>query len=505
MLKKIIQLAIISFPGVFGGASASAQDLGQFSAHGDIGVVKHAGSVKYLAADQHYIISGSGANMWLGEDQLHFLYTRIKGDFIVRARVAFQGDGVDPHRKIGWNIRKTLDTSAPNIHATVHGDGLTSLQFRESEGGETGQYLLPITGADVIQLERRGDIYIMSAARHGEPFRTTSVAHIKLGEEPYVGLSVCAHNSDVIETAVFSNVRLIIPAEKDFRPYRDYIGSNLEIMDMQTHNRRIVYRSEDSLQAPNWTRDGSKLIYNSKGLLFNFDLATNKPSVLNSGFANDNNNDHVLSWDGKSIAISHHAADDERRSTIYTLPLTGSDKPVQITAKGAGHSYLHGYSPDDKKLVFTGHRNGQYDIYTIDLDTRKETQLTDNPTLDDGPEFSPDGRFIYFNSNRTGMMQLWRMNADGSNEEQLTFDKYNDWFPHFSPDGKKIVFLSFMDDIDSNDHPFYRHVYLREMPAEGGEAKIIAYIYGGQGTINVPSWSPDGAKIAFVSNTWLKK
>ncbi|MGB3800781.1 MAG: biopolymer transporter TolR, partial [Lewinella sp.] len=127
---------------------------------------------------------------------------------------------------------------------------------------------------------------------------------------------------------------------------------------------------------------------------------------------------------------------------------------------------------------------------------------TDTPGLDDGPEFSPDGRYIWFNSDRSGRMQLWRMGADGSNPTRMTNDdNYNDWFPHFSPDGEKVIFLSFGTDVDPAEHPFYKHVTLRLMPAGGGEPRIVAYLYGGQGTINVPSWSPDGTKVAFISNT----
>ena len=500
---KIAKQWVIIMLGFLPPSFAHAESIGQFAANGDIGAVKHAGAVNYDAGLQHYRISGSGTNIWGAQDELQYVYTQLQGDFILRANLAFEGAGADPHRKMGWNLRTSLDPASPNVHAAVHGNGVTSLQFRARAGGDTEEYPMAIKAPDVIQLERRGDTYIMSAAKMGQPFQVTSVSHLKLGEKIYAGLSLCAHNSEVIETGIFSNVRIILPAAKDFRPYKDYIGSNLEILDMATKNRRIVHRSPDSIQAPNWTLDGKTLIYNSKGLLFNFDIKSGKSSVLDSGFATSNNNDHVLSWSGKLIGISHHVAEEKNNSTIYILPITGSKKPTRITAKDAGHSYLHGFSPDDKTLIFTGERKGRYDIYSIDIQSGKETQLTDTTTLDDGSEFSPDGKYIYFNSNRTGMMQLWRMHADGSKQQQLTFDNHNNWFPHISPDGKKIVFLSYMNDIDAGEHPFYRHVYLREMPSDGGEPEIIAYVYGGQGSINVPSWSPDGSQIAFVSNTRL--
>ena len=140
----------------------------------------------------------------------------------------------------------------------------------------------------------------------------------------------------------------------------------------------------------------------------------------------------------------------------------------------------------------------------IRVDGGEEVQLTDTPGLDDGSEYTPDGKYIYFNSERTGTMQIWRMRPDGSNQEQLTFDEYQDWFPHISPDGKTVVFLSYLPDVPSGDHPFYKHVYLRKMPLDGGAPEVIAYLYGGQGTINVPSWSPDSRYISFVSNTQME-
>lgn len=477
----------------------SQQTIAMFEGNTDVGNPALKGSASFDEAVQQYTLTGGGINMWGPTDQFQFLYKKINGDFIIAATVQFIGKGTDPHRKIGIIARNSLDNNAAYADACVHGDGLTSLQYRPEKDSATKQTVMPTNGAVHIELQRKGNVFTFSSATAGENYKTAS-QEVMMNGEVFAGLFICSHNAGVIEKAVFSNVRVIIPAAVDFKPYRDYIGSHLEIMDVQTGLRKILYSVPNSIQAPNWTPDGKQLIYNSEGLLYNFDLTTNQPSRLNTGFANQNNNDHVLSFNGKQIAISNHVG-TKRISTLFVLPVTGSDNPVQITSPDSGHSYLHSWSPDGRQLIFTGQRNGQYDIWSVDIKTKKETQLTNGLPLDDSPECSPDGKWIYFNSVRTGTMKIWRMKPDGSNQEQVTFDEYNDWFPHFSPDGKWIVFLSYPKEINPTDHPWYQKVYIRLMPANGGVPKNIAYLYGGQGTINVPSWSPDGKKIAFVSNT----
>jgi TolB protein len=482
-------------------AQAQLEPIGLFDHHQDVGDPALKGSALYDKDKQTYTLSGAGINMWTNKDQFHFIWKKIKGDFIIRATIQFIGKGAAEHRKIGIIARDKLSTDSRYADACVHGDILSSLQYRQADADTTGQVVVSTYHPTEIELERSGNTFTFSAAVFGENYKSVSKV-LPLNDEVYAGLFICSHTADVIEKAVFSNVRIIIPADKNFRPYRDYIGSHLEVMDVATGHRRILHSAPNSLQAPNWTKDGRRLIYNADGLLYNYNLKDGAITPLNTGEAKNNNNDHVLSFDGKMIGISNHVG-DKNISTIYVLPVTGSARPTKITSEASGHSYLHGWSPNGKQLIFTGQRNNMFDIWAIDIATKKETPITSTPTLDDGPEYSPDGKYIYFNSVRTGTMKLWRMRPDGSNQEQVTFDEFNDWFPHFSPDGKWIVYISFPKEIDPEEHPFYKRVYLRLMPASGGVPRTIAYIYGGQGTINVPSWSPDGKQIAFISNTKL--
>jgi len=522
MMKGTFLLATLALSAL-AAASPNGGPLGDFEAHTDVGSPKIAGYAAYNGATQTYTLSAGGVNIWAKRDEFHFAYRRMKGDFIVQAMVEFQGKGVDPHRKAGIMARASLtDVDSPYVDGALHGDGLASLQFRKARGEDTAQTEMPAAkGANVIQLERRGDLFILSVARFGEPFEVAEIKDASfVPEEAYVGLFLSSHNPDVKESAIFGNVRVIKPVKVGFQPYRDYIGSRLETLNVNNGRRTQIYSSRVPFEAPNWLPDGSALIYNAsgndpatRGRLWKFDLMTRTPALIDTGFAIRNNNDHVLSFDGTQLAISDQSTGDGQ-STIFTMPTRGG-VPKRITPLSP--SYMHGWTPDAKWLIYTGGRkpkgsnDNEFDIYKAASDgSGKEINLTHNPGLDDGPEVSPDGQWIYFNSVRSGPMQIWRMRADcekkekdcGAAERVTHDDKFNDWFPHFSPDGKWITIISYGRDIQPTDHPYYKHCYLRIMPADGSAPpKVIAYVYGGQGTINVPSWSPDGMHVAFVSNS----
>ena len=272
--------------------------------------------------------------------------------------------------------------------------------------------------------------------------------------------------------------------------------SILETVDVHTGTRTVLREFDYVIEAPNWTKNGRFLIYNSKGRIYTYELATGAITEIDTGFATNCNNDHVLSLDNTQLAVSHHTNEDAN-SRIYIVPLVGGE-PVLVTEKGP--SYLHGWSPDGRSLAYCAARDGQYDIYTISVEGGAETQLTDLPGLDDGPEYSPDGEYIWFNSTRTGLMQVWRMKTDGSEPTHMVKEDANCWFPHVSPNGRWVVYIVYgKDDVAAGDHPPNKNVELRLVPASGGASKTIVKLFGGQGTINVNSWSPDNRTIAFVS------
>ena len=275
--------------------------------------------------------------------------------------------------------------------------------------------------------------------------------------------------------------------------------SFIQTLNIETAKIDTVLSTKEHFEAPNW-HPGYYLILNSKGKIYTLDLSSKKLAELNTGSANECNNDHGISPDKKWLVISHNDRKDTSskayKSAIYILPVTGG-QPKRITPEVP--SYWHGWSPDGKTLSYCAERNGNYDIYTISVAGGAEKRLTTTEGLDDGPDYSPDGKFIYFNSYRSGHMQIWRMNADGSNPEQLTFDENSNWFAHPSPNNKWIVYIAYTSD-EKQSHLFGKNVKLRLMNLENKNIRDITPVfYGGQGTINVPSWSPDSKKIAFVS------
>ena len=483
-------------------ATRSADSLGRFEEQTDVNHPAQGGSATFDARNGAYVVAGGGENMWGTNDAFHFVWTRVSGDFSLSAAVEWLGQSTQPHRKACLVVRQSLEPGAAYVDVAVHGDGLTSLQFREVSGAATHEIQANFVRPTRVGLRRQGEVFFLTApgaegATNDAGTRLEPAGpfmRLKLTDPVYVGLAVCAHERQGLEQAKFRRVELeAVPAlGGPLRASNATLHCALETINVASTDRRALYHTTNLIEAPNWTRDGRALLFNSRGQIFRLPVAGGTPASVDTGGETRCNNDHGLSPDGTRLAISDQSRPGGSR--IYVLPATGGT-PRLITESAP--SYWHGWSPDGATLAYCAERAGEFDIYTIPAEGGVERRLTTAKGLDDGPDYTADGQWIYFNSDRTGAMQIWRMKPDGKNQEAVTNDEFNNWFPHPSPDGKWLVFLTYEKAVAG--HPANQPVRLRLMPLGGGPIRDLTRLFGGQGTINVPSWSPDSKQIAFVS------
>jgi TolB protein len=492
--------------------SGAQNAVGIFESHADVGTVLHPGSSTLDAATGTYTLRGSGENMWVTQDAFQFAWKKVSGDVELTADIAFPNTQGNPHKKAAVVFRQSLDAGAIYADIALHGNGLLALQYRDENGGTTREIKSNLSPRDQnaapssapqpairLRLTRRGDYLYMSVGPPGEaPHYDGEAMRVPLKGDFYAGIGVCAHDKNAVEEANFSNVQLHTLSPTSEAPV---LVSTLEMVAASSTDRQVIYYAPGRFEAPNWSRDGAYFIFNRNGHLEKLPVSGGRPEIINTGEQNHLNNDHGISPDGTQLAISDNTQETKSAtgspshdSLVYVLPIAGGT-PRRITPTGP--SYWHGWSPDGKTLAFIGQRNGEFDVYTVPVTGGEETRLTTAKGLDDGAEYSPDGQYIYFNSERTGHMQIWRMRADGSQQEQVFSDEYNNWFPHISPDGKSMVFLTYGADVTG--HPEGKNVMLRLMALDTKKVTVLAELFGGQGTINVPSWSPDSKQIAFVS------
>ena len=491
--RKAEGLGMLNHPTMPQASNAPMGPIGLFESHADIGSVLHPGSVEYDATKKSYTVTGSGENMWFKEDAFHFVWKKVSGERVsLAANISFIGRGGNPHRKAVLMIRQSLDADSAYVDVALHGNGLTSLQYREDKGTATHEIESNISAPKRVRLETKGQFAYLLLSAGGEALHLAGASiRVPFVAPFYVGIGVCSHDKNAIEKAVFSDVEL--EAQPTGAAGSLALYSTLETVAIASTDQRVAYVTVGRIEAPNWTPDGRQLIFNSGGRLYRVAVTGGEPEIIDTGFATRCNNDHGISPDGSWLAISD-SSQEKGASVIYVLPLAGGT-PRRVTQQSP--SYWHGCSPDGKTLCFCGERNGAFDVYTVPVAGGEEIQLTRSAGHNDGPEYSPDGKYIYFNSDRSGSMQIWRMRSDGSEQVQVTADEFNNWFPHISPDGKQMVFLTYEKGVAG--HPPDKNVMLRLMSMSDRNVSVLAKLLGGQGTINVSSWSPDSRQLAFVS------
>lgn len=474
------------------GAQKAAAPIGSFESATDVSTVLHPGSVEYDASKRSYTVSGSGENMWAAADAFRFVWKKVSGDVTLAADISFAGQGGNAHKKAVLIIRQSLEADSAYADAALHGNGLASLQSRDEKGAATHEIQSSISTPKRLSIAKQGEYFYMWVSGGAEPLHFAGgSARIPMKEPFYIGIGVCAHDKDVVEKAVFSNVELAVaPAAEKAQPATLY--STLETITVASTDRRVVYVVPDRIEAPNWTHDGLALVFNGGGRILRVPVTGGQAQIVDTGFAVHCNSAHGISPDGSFLAIS---GESRFGSAIYIVP-AGGGEPRRVTQKAP--SYWHGWSPDGNALVFSAGRN----IFSIPAAGGKEMRLTTAGRFNDNPEYSPDGQHIYFNSDRTGAMQIWRMRPDGTGQEQVTSDDVPNWYPHLSPDGRQMAFLSYQKGVKGR--PTDKDVTLRIMSLTDKKIRVLAKLVGGPGTIDAPCWSPDSRRLAFVSYQWIQ-
>jgi Tol biopolymer transport system component len=270
------------------------------------------------------------------------------------------------------------------------------------------------------------------------------------------------------------------------------VQSIIETHEVATGRVREVLTVEGRIEAPNWAPSGDWLLVNGEGRLFRVPLEKPELQVIDTGAAVRCNNDHGITPDGSTIILSSHH--EGEGSQVYLMPVAGGAlRKVSPVAP----SWWHGVSPDGRTLTYVAARGGRrvIDVYTL-VPGEEERRLTQGEGHCDGPDYSADGALIYYNCDRGGHAQIWVMGADGSGQRQLFGDEFVNWFPHPSPEGKHLVYLAYPPG--TLGHPADLEVALVLCDPDGSNRRRVQEFTGGQGTINVPSWSPDGSAFAYV-------
>jgi TolB protein len=482
-------------------ACAEAQELGLLEGHADVGRVLHAGNTVYDPANGTYTVTGSGDNLWFTADEMQFAWKRMHGDVALTAEIDFVGDKGNNHRKAALMVRQALNPGSPYVDVARHGDGLTSMQFRLFPGDVTREVETAVSAPHWVRIEKRGEFAYVSVADSREALRFSGASmHLRLSGDFYVGLAVCSHDKDITETAIFRHLEI---RQLSSPTQAGELWSTLETVKVASTDRRVAYTAPERFAAPNWSHDGTAIVFAQGGTLQRFSLdpapypslgvqaAVNAhPTPLHTGVPAPLSDAHGFSPDGTQLAVSAMAPG---ASHIYVLSADGGIPRVVPTGISAVWS---SWSADGRTLAFTGQHGDQTNIYTVPAQGGAETHLPYQRGHNENADFSTDGDWIYFSSDRTGTMQIWRMHADGSAQEQLLTEAGNDLSPHPSPDGKWLVYIAF--PIGAPGHG-EQMAELRLLSLSDRKPRLLATLLASPGTIPMPSWSPDSTRVAFIS------
>jgi hypothetical protein len=246
----------------------SGAPIGAFTQMSDVGIVSRTVDARFDSAGGAYVIGAGGENIWGTHDAFGYVSKETRGDLTLAARVELQGQSPQGHRKAGVMFRQSLAHDAVYADVVVHGDGLTSLQYRAVAGGETREIQCAQKSPAAVRLEKRGE-YIQVSLQNGLGTFEPSGCFVRIALRGifYAGLVVCAHDPGAYETAHFKHVGLGVPAARPELP-----TYAIEMVSPGSPSRRVLFHWNSKLEAPSFTAGGDAICFRSDGRLQRLEL-----------------------------------------------------------------------------------------------------------------------------------------------------------------------------------------------------------------------------------------
>jgi TolB protein len=375
----------------------SQQDLGPFTTTTDIGELSRKTIVTYDRSSGIYFISAAGENIWGERDSFGFVSREIKGDASIGARIRFMGKSQQPHRKAGVMFRQSLSPDSVYADVVVHGNGLTSLQYRAETGGPTREIQCLQEAPTAVRLEKRGDYLQVFAANEDGVFLSTGCTiKIPFHGVFHAGLGVCAHDNQAFENARFSSVTVGLPP-----PRKSVHISALEIVPVDSLERRVIWYSSTPMEVPSFTAKGDAVCFREDGQLKRLSLIGRaEPGLVD--MTNIGECEMAQPLISAAQKVIHKV--DGGRAQIWLEPADG--RPRRLTSHG--NNWLPRLAPDAQSFVFLSSQvkadkgkpgTGDYLLMLMPLaegDERVLAQFYGGPGSLGISPWSPDGKRVVF-------------------------------------------------------------------------------------------------------------
>jgi len=391
-------------------------------------------------------------------------------------------------------FEKAVDVGNPKIKGTSHYNEETQTYILEGGGSniwfnhDEFHFLYKKISGDFILTAH----FELMGNEEGNDHRKTGWMIRETIDDDAVSINSCLHGDGlaVLQWRLMRGAYMRDPEDEIFFP-KQYFGESIIQLERigKTITMRMAHPGEpfeemETLTMPN---------LNEKVLIGPYVLAHDPDDIQKAKIWNVRISRPVSpNWHPNPLVKTTSHKGFPRGSRVETVNIETQKRTIVHTSDHELNAPF--FSQDGTLIYFLDHQK----TFCIPLDKNVSKPIFTSNANGIGKKNKLHG-FIYFSQGKTSTNQIWRKKSNGTKSTQMTFDLEHSRFPHISPDGKWVAFLSFPHDSNPNEAVRFQRVSLNIMPSKGGAPKTIAHFYGGKGSFENYTWSPDSKSLVFVS------